>query len=76
MSLYDRQITKQEGKNMPHYDVQLKQIYNPENATLCIHGEKGKLLWKGEANCSKVRLSDRDLGILELSNNVLMASVP
>jgi len=66
MSLYDRQITKQEGKNMSHYDVQLKQIYNPENATFCILGEKGKLLWKGETDCSN----------LKLSNNVLMASVP
>ena len=66
MSLYDRQITKQEGKNMPHYDVQLKQIYNRKNATFCILGEKGELLWEGEAN----------LGTLERSNSVLMAFVP
>ena len=51
---------------MSHYDVQLKQIYKAENATFCILGEEDKLLWKGEANCSN----------LGLSNNVLMASVP
>ena len=51
---------------MPHYDVQLKQIYSREKATFCILGENGKSLWEGEAN----------LGNLEFSNSVLKASVP
>jgi len=64
VSLYDRQITKQEGKNMSHYDVKLEQIYSREKATFRILGEK--VLWEGEAN----------LGSLEFSNSVLKASVP